>query len=200
MAVHRMYEFVVNFLGLCMSYKNLNCILLLPVLFFLFSCSAPKPTQVVPPPQPPQPSIAVKSPTPIYIVAKQHKKLRSPDSKTIHLLYSQYREWRGTPYRMGGLSKKGIDCSGFVYLTYRSLADIKLPRTTRQQVNLGQAVALQNLRAGDLLFFKTGWATRHVGIYIQDGKFLHASTNRGVIISRLSEKYWRDAFWVAKRL
>ncbi len=116
------------------------------------------------------------------------------------MLYSQYREWRGTPYRMGGLSKKGVDCSGFVYLTYRSLTDVKLPRTTRQQVNLGQAVALQNLRAGDLLFFKTGWATRHVGIYIQDGKFLHASTNKGVIISRLSEKYWRNAFWVAKRL
>lgn len=180
-----------------MQFRYLRLLILFSSSFLLFSCSAPTPHQVSLPQNPPQ---IIKSSKPIYIVAKQHKKLRSQDGKIVRLLYSQYREWKWTPYRMGGLSKNGIDCSGFVYLTYRSLADRKLPRTTRQQVKLGRAVALQDLRAGDLLFFKTGWATRHVGIYIQDGKFLHASTNKGVIISRLSEKYWRKAFWVAKRL
>lgn len=180
-----------------MNFKDLRPFILFFIFFLLFSCSAPNPSQVSLPQNPPH---IIKSTKPIYIVAKQHKILRSQDGKIVRLLYSQYREWKGTPYRMGGLSKNGVDCSGFVYLTYRTLADRKLPRTTRQQVNLGRTVALRDLRAGDLLFFKTGWATRHVGIYIQDDKFLHASTNKGVIISKLSEKYWRKAFWVAKRI
>lgn len=128
------------------------------------------------------------------------EKIQTHDHKTIEKLYNYYHHWQGTPYRMGGLSKNGVDCSGFVYLTYRSIAGITLPRTTGQQMKIGAEVSPHDLEPGDLLFFKTGWYTRHVGIYVQNGQFMHSSTSRGVTLSRLSEKYWREAFYLAKRI
>ena len=196
MVINRQQVGVDIVFGYVMNSKNLLHLLYFPLLLLLFSCAAPQPTEVSQQPLPPiktSATPAAKEIAPSYITAKQLKKFRSPDRKIIQTLRSQYRNWKGTPYRLGGLSKKGVDCSGFVYLTYRLLTDARLPRTTRQQVKLGRAVDPRNLRAGDLLFFKTGWAARHVGIY-------HASTKKGVIISKLSEQYWRDAFWIAKRL
>lgn len=115
-------------------------------------------------------------------------------------LYSQYGEWRGTKYRLGGMSKQGVDCSGFVYLTYRSRFGITLPRTTRHQSNQGVAVSPRALRPGDLVFFKTGPNKRHVGIYVEDRKFLHASSSKGVMLSSLDNKYWTNAYWTARRI
>ena len=115
-------------------------------------------------------------------------------------LYSQYGEWRGTKYRLGGMSKQGVDCSGFVYLTYRSRFGITLPRTTRHQSNQGMAVSRKALRPGDLVFFKTGPNKRHVGIYVEDRKFLHASSSKGVMLSSLDNKYWTNAYWTARRI
>lgn len=115
-------------------------------------------------------------------------------------LYSQYEEWRGVEYRLGGLSKRGVDCSGFVYLTYRSKFRVKLPRTTERLSEVGEAVKRSELRTGDLVFFKTGPGVRHVGIYLEKGKFLHASKRRGVMISRLNNVYWKPRFWKAKRI
>ena len=68
------------------------------------------------------------------------------------------------------------------------------------QAELGRDIDKNQLRAGDLVFFKTGISVRHVGVYLEDGRFLHASTKHGVIISRLSETYWKSAYWKAKRL
>ncbi len=115
-------------------------------------------------------------------------------------LYQQYREWRGTPYRDGGLSKQGVDCSGFVQITFARQLGYQLPRSTSQQVLLGRAVSVKQLQVGDLVFFKTGHKVRHVGIYLGDGNFLHASTSRGVIISSLNNAYWRGNYWQARRL
>lgn len=108
--------------------------------------------------------------------------------------------WRGTPYRMGGLSKKGVDCSGFVQLTYRDLFGRKLPRTVKDQVDYGKEIPTQAARPGDLVFFKTGLFQRHVGIYLEDGFFIHASRSSGVILSNLSESYWQDNYWKTRRL
>ena len=98
-------------------------------------------------------------------------------------LYAQYNEWRGVRYKDNGLSKKGIDCSGFVHLTFRNQLGQKIPRTTSQLSKLGKRIDKDQLRPGDLVFFKTGTKLRHVGIYVEKGKFLHASTSKGVIIS-----------------
>jgi len=115
-------------------------------------------------------------------------------------LYAQYGQWKGTKYEVGGSSKKGIDCSGFVYVTFKSKLGVVLPRSTELQADAGKNVDKGHLRTGDLVFFKTGMFDRHVGIYLERGRFLHASTSLGVTISRLEEDYWRSAYWKAKRI
>ncbi|WP_394174093.1 NlpC/P60 family protein [Thalassotalea litorea] len=115
-------------------------------------------------------------------------------------LYVQYRQWQGIPYRLGGLSKNGIDCSGFVYLTYRDRLGIQMPRTTERQSKSGEEISKEQLRPGDLVFFKTGRNTRHVGIFLEDDKFIHASTKKGVMISTLNDYYWQDKYWHSRRL
>jgi cell wall-associated NlpC family hydrolase len=116
------------------------------------------------------------------------------------MLYSQYEQWKTVKYKSGGMSKDGVDCSGFVSLTYDTRLGIKLPRSTDEQVNLGAPINQNDLIAGDLVFFKTGKVTRHVGIYLEDGKFLHASTEKGVMISRMDDAYWAKAYWKAVRV
>ncbi len=120
-------------------------------------------------------------------------------SPTAQKLYSQYNSWRGVKYREGGLSKKGVDCSGFVYLTYQQQFNRTLPRTTEQLSSIGQSVNRKKLQAGDLVFFKTGWKVRHVGIYLGNSEFVHASSSRGVRISNLNNPYWADAYWMSRR-
>lgn len=115
-------------------------------------------------------------------------------------LYSQYQQWRGVRYVYGGLSIQGIDCSGLVYVTYRDRLGVKMPRSTKQLAKEGREIKYRQLRAGDLVFFRTGREQKHVGIYIEDGKFLHASTRKGVVISRLSDDYWKNNYWQSRRM
>ncbi len=122
------------------------------------------------------------------------------DSKVVGLLYEQYNSWRGVRHRDGGLSKNGIDCSGYVYLTYRDKFGRNIPRSTELQARAGIEVSSRQMQPGDLVFFKTGRKKRHVGIYLHDGSFMHVSSSRGVMISKLRNPYWSDAFWMARRL
>ena len=123
------------------------------------------------------------------------------DSKAVkEKLYLQYQQWKDTKYAIGGLSKKGIDCSGFVYVTYREKLGIELPRTTELQSHIGKEIQRSELRAGDLVFFKTDLKVRHVGMYIENDTFLHASTKVGVTISTLSDYYWKTKYWHSRRV
>lgn len=115
-------------------------------------------------------------------------------------LYAQYAAWKGTKYKFGGINENGIDCSGFVFITFKSKLRKTLPRTTHLQVKIGRSIKRNKLQAGDLVFFKTGKYRRHVGIYLEHGKFLHASTRLGVTISRLDNNYWKAKYWKAKRI
>jgi cell wall-associated NlpC family hydrolase len=115
-------------------------------------------------------------------------------------LYAQFSEWRGVPYRIGGASRDGVDCSGFVQLTYQSLLGIELPRSTDVQVNAGVPVSQHELLPGDLVFFRTGVGSRHVGIYLENRKFIHASSEKGVMISGLDDHYWSRRYWKAVRV
>lgn len=119
---------------------------------------------------------------------------------TEHRLRAEVEEWRGTPYVIGGNSRSGIDCSGLVQTFYADLFDVDLPRTTEDQVRQGRAVAKDDLQTGDLVFFRPTGRTRHVGIYLSDGAFAHASTSRGVTISHLDRSYWRRSYWTARRV
>lgn len=115
-------------------------------------------------------------------------------------LQAQYQAWRGAPYRIGGLSRRGIDCSGFVHLTYRDLFGIDLPRSTGDQAREGVPVAAHQRQIGDLVFFRISRRTNHVGIYLGQGKFVHASTSSGVMISHVDEPYWKQRYWKSTRL
>jgi len=111
-----------------------------------------------------------------------------------------YKSWKGTPYRLGGKSKRGIDCSAFVQVGYSDVFNRLLPRTTGEQARMGRWIPRAEAKEGDLVFFKTGRSLRHVGIYLGNSEFLHASTSRGVMISRLDNPYWRQAFWQMRRV
>lgn len=122
----------------------------------------------------------------------------SPPLVIRRALMEQHDSWSGTPYRLGGTTQSGVDCSALVQNVYRDTFDISLPRTTRGLVNKGHAIKRRNLRAGDLVFFRPP-GSRHVGIYVGDGHFLHASTSRGVIISELDNTYWQRYYWQSRR-
>ncbi|WP_414146862.1 C40 family peptidase [Erwinia sp. BNK-24-b] len=128
---------------------------------------------------------------------------RLSDSITvIAQLNAQLGKWHGTPYRYGGLGRNGVDCSGFVYLTFRDRFNLQLPRTTIAQTEMGTRISKKDLLPGDLLFFKTGAGENglHVGIYDTDDRFIHASTSQGVIRSSLNNVYWKKVFWQARRI
>ena len=114
-------------------------------------------------------------------------------------LRSEVRQWEGTPHRMGGASRRGMDCSGFVQRLYQDIFDQWIPRSTVLQVQSGQPIDRRQLRTGDLVFFKVPGKGRHVGIYLGQSEFAHASTSRGVIISSLEDRFWRQAYWTARR-
>lgn len=128
------------------------------------------------------------------------KNTQTQASSVIYELYQQHREWQGVRYRLGGQSKVGVDCSGFVQLTYQSKLGVYLPRTARQQSKLGTKIQKRELEAGDLVFFRTGPTSKHVGIYLEKNKFLHVSQRKGVTISRLDNVYWQSKYWKSVRL
>ncbi len=126
----------------------------------------------------------------------------SDSIKVIAQLNEQLSQWHGTPYRYGGMGRGGVDCSGFVYLTFRDRFDLQLPRTTVAQTDIGTRISKDELLPGDLVFFKTGSGENglHVGIYDTDDQFIHASTSQGVIRSSLNNVYWKKVFWQARRI
>jgi len=104
----------------------------------------------------------------------------------------------GVPYSFGGTSTSGFDCSGFVQHVFAMLG-IALPRTADAQYDVGHS-AVGGPRPGDLVFFDTYGGVSHVGIYLGGGKFVHASSSHGVMVSHLSESYWAARYVGAKRL
>ena len=108
-------------------------------------------------------------------------------------------EWEGVPHRWGGTSHRGIDCSALVQTLYRNVAGVRLPRTTRAQAQTGDRVRKRDLQPGDLVFFHLDKA-QHVGVHIEEGRFVHASSSQGVMISHIDEPYWAERYWTARRI
>lgn len=159
-------------------------LLFLAALFFFLSGCAPK-TQVV------------------YIPLEKRNmgtELSVSDKETVLLLKRHYEKWRGTPYVDGGMSASGMDCSGFTVVAFRELFGVTLPRTAGEQAVSGREVTRDALKPGDLVFFQTGRWKRHVGIYLSDEQFIHASLSRGVTLSSLDDSYWQKKYWQARRL
>lgn len=127
------------------------------------------------------------------------KRTSKPKSKADKIVANAL-QYRGIPYKFGGTTKRGMDCSGVVYVAYGS-EDIQLPRVSRNMAKKGDKISLASIRKGDLVFFKTsknGKNINHVGLVVSNKKgvirFIHSTSSKGVIISSLSEKYWRKSF------
>lgn len=127
-------------------------------------------------------------------------------SKEVRNIINHAKSYKGTRYKYGGTSKKGIDCSGLVVNAFME-EDIQLPRTTKDLSKEGNWVDVKTLKEGDLLFFATKKNSRkinHVGIVVNSRpghvEFIHSTTSKGVIISTLSERYWYLAYVQARRV
>jgi len=116
-------------------------------------------------------------------------------------LYDFIDQWWNAPYRLGGTSINGIDCSAFVQTLMASVFALQLPRTTKEQYSYSKEVSTEELKEGDLVFFRTSRrGISHVGVYLQNNKFVHASTSGGVMISDLAEQYWSQRYLFAGRV
>lgn len=114
-----------------------------------------------------------------------------------HALLAEAKQWIGTPYKYGGEDKNGVDCSGLVLKVYKSALDIKLPRNSAEQSSYCSPLGKDKLMPGDLLFFATSGSrskVSHVGIYVGDGKMIHSSASKGVIVSSISDDYYKRTF------
>lgn len=120
-------------------------------------------------------------------------------------MLAEAESYLGTPYRYGGTTRSGIDCSAFVLSVFGATMGMHLPRVAAAQAQEGERVAREDMRKGDLVFFSNGGRISHVGIVHdvdENGsvKFIHASTSRGVMISQLTDSYWGPKFRFAKRI
>jgi cell wall-associated NlpC family hydrolase len=118
-----------------------------------------------------------------------------------NLLIAEAKKLIGTPYRYGGTTPKGFDCSGFVYYTHKKVG-ITLPRSSKLMYQKGKAVHKSRLKAGDLVFFNTSKGkigVSHVAIYIGNNQIIHA-VSKGVKIDNLNNPYWKSKYVGAKRL
>lgn len=127
-------------------------------------------------------------------------------SKKIDDILTEAESYLGTPYRYGGTTRNGIDCSAFVLSVFGASAGLNLPRVAASQAQEGERVEKSELQKGDLVFFSHGRGRiSHVGIVesvSEDGtvKFIHAATSRGVMVSSLNDSYWGPKFRFAKRV
>ncbi|OAT14896.1 NLP/P60 family protein [Buttiauxella noackiae ATCC 51607] len=115
-------------------------------------------------------------------------------------ILAEFSNWKGTRYHFGGTTHKGVDCSALMQHIFSDSFHKSLPRTTTQQIRNGEHVNKEMLKPGDLVFFQTSPGTRHVGVYVGNNEFIHASSSVGVTISSLANRYWMDHYETARRL
>ncbi|KQM41829.1 C40 family peptidase [Chryseobacterium sp. Leaf201] len=126
-------------------------------------------------------------------------------NKTIDNILTEAQTYLGTPYRYGGMTRNGIDCSAFVLSVFGAAAGLSLPRVAASQSQEGEKIEKENLQKGDLIFFSHGRRISHVGIVesvTEEGeiKFIHAATSKGVMVSSLNDSYWGPKYRFGKRV
>ncbi len=146
----------------------------------------------------------------------QQQKTRTPNSSKIteksktsnksEAIVSYAKTFKGTKYKFGGTTKKGMDCSGLVYTSFK-IENINLPRVSRDMATQGNKISLNKTNKGDLVFFRTNKSKKsinHVGLVVENKKgeifFIHSTTSLGVITSSLDENYWKSSFVEARRI
>ncbi len=176
---------------------------LLAGVLLLEGCASPRPSRTAT--SPPSANLASPNASSAPSVRLPGPGVRQAQS-AFPVMPQAWREeaenWLGTPYRLGGLTRGGVDCSGLVFQIYRLVAGVTLPRTSKEQLMKGLPVRPNDLKPGDLLFFygSENTAVNHVGIYLGRRQFVHASQNKGVIMSSMREPYYASHFYGAKRI
>jgi probable lipoprotein NlpC len=132
-----------------------------------------------------------------YTVKTDTKAARAADamaSLKSKALYRFITDWTGVTYKLGGLDKKGIDCSGFALLLQKDIYGNALPRRSKDQADAVKSINKNNLKEGDLIFFSFGGnEVDHVGVYLNNDFFVHASTTRGVVVDDLKLPIYQNA-------
>jgi len=149
--------------------------------------------------------VSVKGSEEVTATSKRRKKAKFRATTKADQIINTALTFSGTKYKWGGNTKKGIDCSGLLYVSFNE-HDVELPRVSYHMAEKGRRVKLKNVEKGDLIFFrlKKGKRINHVGMVVaiddNEIKFIHASSSRGVIVSSLREGYWNSAFVKATRV
>lgn len=125
---------------------------------------------------------------------------REVEKLTNFVLYNFIDAWYGTRYRFGGTTKKGIDCSSLTEKLMKAVYSIDLPRTAKEQYAACTKIPCEEMAEGDLVFFNTRGGVSHVGFFLGDGYFVHASSSNGVMISQLEDPYYKHRFIGAGRV
>ena len=166
------------------NYKNL--ILFFSLLFLLASCGS-----------------SHKAASTSRSTTTSSKKASHKKSEAI---VNYAKTFKGTRYKFGGTTKKGMDCSGLVYVSYQK-EGVTMPRISRDMAKKGKRISLSKTNKGDLLFFKTNKnknTINHVGLVVENKRgeifFIHATSSLGVIISSLDERYWKNSFVEVRRV
>ncbi|SNR14845.1 C40 family peptidase [Tenacibaculum jejuense] len=133
--------------------------------------------------------------------------VETSSANKVSVILKAANSYLGTPYKFGGTTANGMDCSGLVYTVFKEELGVTLPRSSRSMSSEGKKITLENIKKGDLLFFDIPTMhgdVNHVGLVNSTKsntiKFIHSSTSKGVVISSLDESYWKEAFAFAKRI
>ncbi|MEQ9309592.1 MAG: NlpC/P60 family protein [Balneolaceae bacterium] len=145
-----------------------------------------------------KPSIAIATAT--IPSTNGNVKLSKGEKEIKSSLDLAFKDWKGVPYVLGGTGYNGVDCSSFMQIVFADYFEIELPRNTREQMKEGSSVKKNKIQLGDMIFFKTGRNSYHVGVMINNEQFLHASTSSGVMISGIQERYWANAYLTTRRI
>jgi cell wall-associated NlpC family hydrolase len=158
------------------------------------------PAEPSPSSPPPQQTATRFAPPPTEVVQEYPlDSSATPDARGNEVV-ERAEEFLGTPYRSGGTTSNGVDCSGLTFAVYREVG-VRLPRSSDDQARVGEAVPRDALAPGDLVFFGSSGNVSHVGIYKGDGEFIHASTSaREVRFDRLDTTYFRNRYLTARRV
>lgn len=143
-------------------------------------------------------SLSIESANPLQLKYAMLLDVEVEKALNLHL-FKLIDEWFGTKYRLGGTTKEGVDCSALMQIFFMGLYGLALPRTAKEQYYFTRRISRAELKEGDLVFFNTIGGISHVGMYLQNNKFVHASAN-GVTISDLYENYWLKHFIGAGRI